>query len=43
MHVFDTGLFVAQRVAAAHGGELRVSSETGKGARFTLLLPCYRE
>ncbi len=34
------GLYIAQRIAAAHGGALRVRSERGAGATFTLTLPC---
>lgn len=33
------GLYLAKRIAAAHGGELTAHSEPGKGARFTLKLP----
>jgi two-component system, OmpR family, sensor kinase len=33
------GLYVARRVAEAHGGTLTVESATGRGARFTLALP----
>lgn len=33
------GLYLAKRIAAAHGGDLSVRSELGKGARFTLTLP----
>jgi len=32
-------LFVAQRLAEAHGGRINVVSEEGKGATFTLRLP----
>lgn len=34
------GLAEAQKVVHAHGGTLSVSSEVGKGARFTIVLPC---
>jgi signal transduction histidine kinase len=34
------GLFLAKRIALLHGGDLTVESAPGKGARFTLLLPC---
>lgn len=33
------GLFISNRLAVAHGGELRVKSKLGKGSTFTLLLP----
>ncbi len=33
------GLAVADRVVAAHGGQILVESETGRGASFTVLLP----
>ena len=33
------GLYLARRVAQLHGGDLSVTSEPGKGARFTLTLP----
>ena len=33
------GLYLAKRIAAAHGGDLTVDSAPGKGARFTLTLP----
>jgi signal transduction histidine kinase len=32
-------LYVAQRLAEAHGGSIEVASEAGKGATFTLHLP----
>lgn len=34
------GLYLAERVAAAHGGSLRVESELGSGACFEFELPC---
>jgi two-component system OmpR family sensor kinase len=37
------GLYLAQRIAAAHGGELAADSRPGKGARFLLRLPCYQQ
>jgi signal transduction histidine kinase len=52
-HVFDRfatgrpkvglglGLFVAKRLATAHGGDLSVDRYPGKGARFTLTLPLF--
>jgi signal transduction histidine kinase len=33
------GLSLAQRIAEGHGGSIEVSSDLGKGSRFTLLLP----
>jgi CheY-like chemotaxis protein len=33
------GLPICQKIVEAHGGELRVRSEQGKGSVFTLLLP----
>jgi signal transduction histidine kinase len=33
------GLSIVQRVAEAHGGDVRAESRPGSGARFTLLLP----
>jgi two-component system, OmpR family, sensor kinase len=33
------GLYLARRIAVAHGGELSVESPPGKGARFRLELP----
>ena len=33
------GLAVAQRIARAHGSELRVSSELGEGSTFSFSLP----
>ncbi|MHC4512170.1 MAG: ATP-binding protein [Planctomycetota bacterium] len=35
------GLFVAQGVLDAHGSEIEVESELGKGARFTFRLQKY--
>lgn len=35
------GLYLANRIVRAHGGELGVASEPGKGTRFTLRLPLY--
>ena len=37
------GLYLARRIAGAHGGELTASSPPGAGARFTLLLPFHRD
>jgi signal transduction histidine kinase len=33
------GLYIARRIGLAHGGDLRVESEPGQGATFTLTLP----
>jgi signal transduction histidine kinase len=33
------GLYLARGIAAAHGGDLTVQSEIGKGTTFTLTLP----
>ena len=33
------GLTIAHEIVLAHGGEIRVSSETGKGSTFEVLLP----
>lgn len=33
------GLYLAKRIAVMHGGDLRVESAPGHGARFTLTLP----
>jgi two-component system OmpR family sensor kinase len=37
------GLYLAKRIATLHNGDLTVESKPGAGARFTLLLPCYRD
>jgi signal transduction histidine kinase len=34
------GLYLAKRIARVHGGDLNADSAPGKGARFTLSLPC---
>jgi len=36
---FGLGLFYVKTMAEAHGGYIRLSSETGKGSRFELFLP----
>jgi signal transduction histidine kinase len=36
------GLFVARRIAEAHGGSVELESEPGKGSTFTLVLPSTR-
>ncbi|HEY0095819.1 MAG TPA: ATP-binding protein [Archangium sp.] len=33
------GLYVAQWIARAHGGELKVESTPGQGSHFILLIP----
>jgi signal transduction histidine kinase len=33
------GLFISQRVVAAHGGTLRITSQPGRGTRATCSLP----
>jgi signal transduction histidine kinase len=37
------GLYLAKRIASAHGGDLTVESAPGKATRFTLHLPGYRD
>jgi signal transduction histidine kinase len=37
------GLYLAKRIATLHNGDLAVESKPGRGATFTLFLPCYRE
>jgi signal transduction histidine kinase len=33
------GLSIAKQIVEEHGGEIRVASELGKGARFSVFLP----
>jgi signal transduction histidine kinase len=35
------GLYLAQRLAEAHGGAITVTTQPGKGARFALTIPVY--
>ena len=37
------GLYLAKRIAVAHGGDVSVESPSGEGTRFRLHLPCYRD
>ncbi len=37
------GLYLAERIVRLHGGNIGVSSQPGKGSRFTLKLPLSRE
>ncbi|HKS69297.1 MAG TPA: HAMP domain-containing sensor histidine kinase, partial [Ktedonobacterales bacterium] len=41
-HGSGLGLAIAQWIATAHGGEITVHSEPGKGSIFTMLLPLAR-
>jgi len=33
------GLSISRKIVVAHGGELEVDSEVGRGARFSVRLP----
>ena len=35
------GLSIARSIVAEHGGEIRLTSESGKGTTFCVLLPCF--
>ncbi len=37
------GLFVTQRILKSHGGSIELKSEEGRGARFTIQLPVWRD
>jgi signal transduction histidine kinase len=36
------GLFIANKIAQAHGGEIDIESDEGKGSRFTVTMPRIR-
>ena len=36
------GLYISHEIVHTHGGEIHVNSEAGKGATFTITLPCRR-
>ena len=38
-HSIGLGLFIARAIAAAHGGEIQVSSSAALGTTFKVLLP----
>ena len=37
------GLFVTQRIIKSHGGSIELESEEGRGTRFTIQLPVWRD
>lgn len=36
---YGLGLFISRQIVTAHGGELKVTSRSGKGSRFTVTFP----